>query len=210
MIVRKSHLIRRIAAANGITQKQAKEIVRILIESMRRALAEGEPIILRGFGRFSVEKRARRVGRNFITGEQLVIGPRKVVVFHASTALKTRLMKDRGMPERLGPLAERRKEQRVEKPPKGRAVVRVAGIPVYHFEIKDTSEGGTSFIVENDSTLLRNIWVGQEIDMMIHFEGDQSNRAVFQRSQIMHITRTTDSRKGNTIIIGVKILSQLL
>ena len=209
MILNKSHLIRRIAAANGITQKQAKDIVRILIESMCRALAEGEAVALRGFGRFSVEKRARRVGRNFSTGEQLGIDPRNVVVFHASTALKTRLMKDRGAPERLGPFAEKRNAQRIEKPPKGRAVVRVAGIPVYHFEIKDTSEGGTSFIVENDSTLLRNIWVGQVIDIMIHVEDDTSARAVFQRSQIRHITRTTDRRNGNIIAIGVKILSQL-
>ena len=209
MIVRKSHLIRRIAATNGITQKQAKEIVRILIESMCRALAAGEAVTLRGFGRFSVKKRARSVGRDFSTGEQLAIDSRKVVVFHASTALKTRLMKDRGAPEGLEPFSEKRKAQRIKKAPKGRAVVRVAGIPVFNFEIKDTSEGGTSFIVENNSTLLRNIWVGQVIDLMIHVEGDTPARAIFQRSQIMHITRTADRRDGNVIAIGVKILSQL-
>ena len=57
------------------------------IRRLTDAIAEGENVKLSGFGIFTVaHKRARR-GRNPLTGEDLVIGARRVVVFKASPTL---------------------------------------------------------------------------------------------------------------------------
>jgi nucleoid DNA-binding protein len=209
MAAKKTHLIHYLAASNGITYKRAGEIASIWLEIMHRTLAAGEDITIRGFGRFSIKKRTQRSGRNFRTGEHLTIGPRKIVVFYASTALKTLLNEDTEGLEQIGRISDRRNEQRIEPLLKGRAVVRIAGIPVYEFGIKNASEGGTCLLVENNPTLLRNIQVGQEIDMMVKLEDDGLSRAVFQRSEIRHITQTGDAPDGKAVEIGVKILSRL-
>ncbi len=209
MTAETTHLVHHVAACNGITHQRAAEIVHVWLEIMHRTLAAGEDIAIRGFGRFSVKKRKQKSVRNFSTAEHLAINPGNTVVFRASSALKTFLNDDDEVLEEIGPSADRRGEERIKVSPKGRAVVRVAGIPVYEFGIRDTSEGGTCLIVEDDPTLLRNIRVGQEIDLMISLEGDTPSAAVFQRSEVRHITHASDGPEGKVVLIGVKILSRL-
>lgn len=69
------------------TQAEAQEFVEAVFALMKGQLGAGEQVKLSGFGSFTVvHKRARR-GRNPKTGEALVIGPRRVVVFKASPIL---------------------------------------------------------------------------------------------------------------------------
>ena len=70
-----------------MTLVEVKEFVEAVFARMKTRLAAGEQVKLSGFGGFSVaHKRARR-GRNPMTGEALVIGARRVVVFKPSPAL---------------------------------------------------------------------------------------------------------------------------
>ncbi len=52
-----------------------------VFEQMAAALARGDRVEVRGFGSFSVRRRAARVGRNPATGEHVEVGAKAVVHF---------------------------------------------------------------------------------------------------------------------------------
>jgi integration host factor subunit alpha len=76
---------------NGLTKKQAKESVEILIELIRVALENGEDVLLTGFGKFSVKEKAERRGRNPVTGENMMLDARRVITFKSSGKLRDRV-----------------------------------------------------------------------------------------------------------------------
>ena len=103
---------------------------------------------------------------------------------------------------------ERRSEERGESTPECHAVVRISGIPVQQFKLKDISQNGTCFLVAEDSAILRNLNVGQEIEIQFRFSAaDQPT--VFHRSEITHITRAPQATYEGYRLVGVRILSQL-
>ena len=91
MSLTKDHLIEAIAKGNGFPKKQSTEIVETLITIIKSSLASGDDVLVSGFGKFCVkEKRARR-GRNPVTGEDLILAPRRVVAFHCSGKLRKKI-----------------------------------------------------------------------------------------------------------------------
>ena len=72
----------------GISRCQAKGFVDAVIEEIISALAVGEDVSLRGFGKFAVREKPERPGRNPKTGISAPISARKVVTFKASEHLK--------------------------------------------------------------------------------------------------------------------------
>lgn len=60
----KSELIKRVAHATDISQKEAGELVNATLNVIKEALKQGEKVSLIGFGNFEVRKRAARMGRN--------------------------------------------------------------------------------------------------------------------------------------------------
>jgi integration host factor subunit alpha len=57
-------------------------------------LQRGEPIIITGFGRFTVRMKQPRKGRNPSTGEVIIVPGRKVVTFRPSALWKAELNAD--------------------------------------------------------------------------------------------------------------------
>ena len=86
--MRKSDIVKRIAAEAFVTPLAAETAIDILLSGIGEALARGEKVTLRGFGTFSTTKRAARVGRNPQTGERIDIPASQSVSFKASKALK--------------------------------------------------------------------------------------------------------------------------
>ena len=72
----------------GLSRDQAKGFVDAVIEEIISALAVGEDVSLRGFGKFAVREKPKRPGRNPKTGISAPISARKVVTFKASEHLK--------------------------------------------------------------------------------------------------------------------------
>lgn len=77
----KADLVEIIAREAGITKVSAEVAVKAMIDSLKRALARGERIELRGFGVFEVRPRKRGIGRNPRTGEEVAIPPGKTTRF---------------------------------------------------------------------------------------------------------------------------------
>ena len=62
-----------------------------LFEIMKDTLANGEDLLISGYGKFSVRQKNARRGRNPQTKEALMLQARKVLVFKASGVLRKRI-----------------------------------------------------------------------------------------------------------------------
>jgi len=71
-----------------ITINETRKIYEATMNLLKETLAKGDPIEIRGFGKFTVKEKNPRIGRNPRTGEDAVIEKRKVVVFKASKNFK--------------------------------------------------------------------------------------------------------------------------
>jgi integration host factor subunit alpha len=61
---------------------------------MKSTLASGEDIMISGFGKFQVNEKAPRKGRNPATGGTMMLDGRRVVVFKCSGKLRNRINKN--------------------------------------------------------------------------------------------------------------------
>ncbi|MGR8930339.1 MAG: integration host factor subunit alpha [Gammaproteobacteria bacterium] len=75
----------------GLNKREAKEIVELFFEEIKRALECGEQVKISGFGKFELRDKSGRPGRNPKTGEEIPITPRRVVTFRTGQKLKARV-----------------------------------------------------------------------------------------------------------------------
>ena len=75
----------------GLNKREAKDMVEAFFEEVRTALETGDSVKLSGFGNFELRKKSERPGRNPKTGEEIPISARRVVTFHASQKLKSKV-----------------------------------------------------------------------------------------------------------------------
>ncbi|HEX7047514.1 MAG TPA: integration host factor subunit alpha [Gammaproteobacteria bacterium] len=75
----------------GLNKREAKELVDLFFEEVRRALSNGRQIKLSGFGNFDLRDKNQRPGRNPKTGEEIPITARRVVTFRPGQKLKARV-----------------------------------------------------------------------------------------------------------------------
>ena len=79
----------------GLSRTESVELIESILKFMSESLERGETLKLSSFGSFSVRKKNKRIGRNPKTGEEVLISPRKVIVFRPSQVLKSRINKNR-------------------------------------------------------------------------------------------------------------------
>jgi len=84
----KDGIVKDVSRATGLKLSVSQDAINVMLKVMKEALANGEDVIVKGFGRFKPKKKAERVGRNPKTGEEHVISARTVVQFSASDHLK--------------------------------------------------------------------------------------------------------------------------
>ena len=84
----KLDIVNEVVYKTGITKTKPEIAVDAALESMKLALARGDPIELRGFGIFSVRPRKTGIGRNPRTGAKAVIPSGKVVRFRLGKELR--------------------------------------------------------------------------------------------------------------------------
>lgn len=75
----------------GLNKREAKDMVEAFFEEVRIALEAGDSVKLSGFGNFELRKKSERPGRNPKTGEEIPITARRVVTFHSSQKLKSKV-----------------------------------------------------------------------------------------------------------------------
>ena len=91
MTLTKTTIIEKISEKNNQTPSDAKDTLETLLEIMKSTLASGEDIMISGFGKFQVNEKSPRKGRNPATGEGMVLKKRRVVVFKCSGGLRDKV-----------------------------------------------------------------------------------------------------------------------
>ena len=88
MALTKSDLIEAISERHDLSPAEAKSVLEDLLETMKSILASGEDLMISGFGRFQVNDKAPRKGRNPATGKEMTLDKRRVVTFKSSGMLR--------------------------------------------------------------------------------------------------------------------------
>jgi len=91
MTLTKAHTINDIADHIGYPKNHSSEIVETLLEIMKKSLESGDDVLISGFGKFCVNEKRERRGRNPATGKDMMLKPRKVVTFRCSGKLRKKI-----------------------------------------------------------------------------------------------------------------------
>jgi len=91
MALKKADIVETVQSEIGLTRHQSTNIVESLLELIKSKLESGEDVLVSGFGKFCVNEKRERRGRNPATGEDLMLAPRKVVTFKCSGKLRDRV-----------------------------------------------------------------------------------------------------------------------
>ena len=86
-------LIAAVAAAEGLSIKEAELAVKTVFGNMERALTEEDRIEIRGFGSFKVKSYQGYQGRNPRTGDSIQVKNKKLPFFKVGKELKERVNK---------------------------------------------------------------------------------------------------------------------
>jgi len=91
MTLTKDNLIQTLYDQAGFSKQKARTTVETVFELVREKLESGEDVLISGFGKFSVKKKAPRKGRNPATREDLTLDARTVVTFKSSPVMRERV-----------------------------------------------------------------------------------------------------------------------
>ncbi len=71
-----------------LTKDQASQAVEAFLRISKECLFAGDDLLISGFGKFNVKDKKARRGRNPQTGDELILGARRVVTFKPSGLLR--------------------------------------------------------------------------------------------------------------------------
>ncbi len=89
--MQKADIARQIQQQARISKEDAASVLERILALLKTTLQGGEPIIISGFGKFTVRNKRPRPGRNPRTGETIMISARRAVTFHASLPFKAEI-----------------------------------------------------------------------------------------------------------------------
>ncbi len=213
MRVTRKEIVRCAKKRLGCDHQEAVQLIDAMFGAMADALAAGEEIRLHRFGKFFL--RPKRTSPKVAQQEMKAAagGKRAMAVVFKGFADLTRQINttleedlERALSQPL--YVEKRSEQRETPLPDARAIVRISGIPVCEFQLSSVSGSGSSFLVPDDAQILRNLRVGEEIDIHVHQDRSPAGPAL-QRCRIVHITRAEAKGWEGLVILGVEVLGKL-
>ena len=91
MALTKTDIVELIAEKNDFSPTEAKDVLEKLLEIIKSTLASGEDLMISGFGKFQVNEKRPRKGRNPATGETMILKKRRVVTFKCAGKLKDKI-----------------------------------------------------------------------------------------------------------------------
>ncbi|NVM57758.1 MAG: integration host factor subunit alpha [Desulfobacterales bacterium] len=91
MTLTKADIINIIHKNVGHSKAHSAKVLESLLEIIKQTLASSEDVLISGFGKFCVKNKEERKGRNPQTGEDMMLGSRRVVTFKCSGVLRDRI-----------------------------------------------------------------------------------------------------------------------
>ena len=88
MSITKAHLADSIHNQLGLPQNKSVQSLESILEIIKKTIENGEDVMISRFWKFYVKEKRKRRGRNPATGEDLMLGSRRVVGFKCSGKLR--------------------------------------------------------------------------------------------------------------------------
>ncbi|MFH1993845.1 MAG: integration host factor subunit alpha [Pseudomonadota bacterium] len=88
MTLTKAKIVEEISENSGLDKKQSGKALETLLGIMKKTLASGEDVMISRFGKFCVKDKKQRKGRNPATGNDMMLRPRRIVIFKCSGKLR--------------------------------------------------------------------------------------------------------------------------
>lgn len=79
------------AGKTGLNKRANEQVMDAIFETLGQILADGERLVISGFGTFTTKQRAARIARNPGTGEVVPVPAMRTAVFRPAQAYKDRL-----------------------------------------------------------------------------------------------------------------------
>ena len=86
------------------------------------------------------------------------------------------------------------------------AEIKLIGVPLFQFKLKDISDNGASILVKEDSAMINHLEVGQSLKIKFHLSSRADLNGYFE-SKIKHITKIVAQRYKGHYLVGVQILA---
>ncbi len=83
-VLHKADLASALGDTMGVTKKHASEAIDTLFDHISQSTAEGKKVRIHGFGTFQVKHKEARIARNPLTGAEVNVPAKDVLVFKAS------------------------------------------------------------------------------------------------------------------------------
>lgn len=77
----KAELVNAIAIQTGYDKTTIMNVVESAMSNIKKTVAEGEAVYLRGFGSFNTKTRAAKVARNITKNESILVPEHKIPAF---------------------------------------------------------------------------------------------------------------------------------
>jgi integration host factor subunit alpha len=91
MTLTKADIVEYIRNDLGFPRKKSSDVMEIFLEILKKSLENGDDILISGFGKFCVNKKRARRGRNPATGDDMVLSKRRVITFKCSQVLRKKM-----------------------------------------------------------------------------------------------------------------------
>ena len=91
MALTKIDIVQKMQDRLGFQKNHSIAITESLLEIIKSSLESGDDVLISGFGKFCVNEKKTRRGRNPSTGEDLILPDRRVVTFKCSGKLKEKV-----------------------------------------------------------------------------------------------------------------------
>ena len=88
MALTKTIIAEKIQDSLDLSRTDTYNVMEDFLEIIKSTIADGEDIMISGFGKFCVNEKKARKGRNPATDEEMILPARKVVTFKCSGKLR--------------------------------------------------------------------------------------------------------------------------
>lgn len=89
----KAEIVNEVAKATGVEKAAVQTVVEAFMESVKKSLAKGEPVYLRGFGSFIIKHRAQKAARNITKNTTMVIPAHDIPAFKPAKVFNAEVKK---------------------------------------------------------------------------------------------------------------------
>ena len=87
----KTDVVTEISKKTGLEKRDVKEVVETFFDIIKDSLVAGENVYFRGFGSFTLKKRAQKIGRNITKNTSIVVPEHYIPYFKPSKAFTNKV-----------------------------------------------------------------------------------------------------------------------